>query len=285
MLETVYKEQIGAMDVLMKKGVCIMIKLVATDMDGTLLNDKKEKPADFETWVLAHPEILTVIASGRQYYALERDFIPIKDHLIFVAENGGLVFHKGKIIYSNEMEKDDVYDCLDRLEKIPGAQTILCGAESAYVAAPDDDTYNNVIMYYERMTVCKDMDEMRSCVEKDRIIKIALYFKANDADAKRVYFKDFRKNLSVALSGDAYIDIANASVNKGIAIEAIQKQFGIDRSESMAFGDFLNDCELLKSCEESYCMENGHPELKQIAKHIAESNEKNGVMKVLYTLG
>ena len=59
------------------------------------------------------------------------------------------------------------------------------------------------------------------------------------------------------LSGDSWIDISNRTVNKGIAVEAIQKKYGIDRTESMAFGDYLNDVGLIKSCEESYCMENG----------------------------
>ena len=65
------------------------IKLVAVDMDGTLLNSKKEMPEEFIPWVKSHPEIKTVIASGRQYYTLERDFLPIRDNLAFIAENGG----------------------------------------------------------------------------------------------------------------------------------------------------------------------------------------------------
>lgn len=49
----------------------------------------------------------------------------------------------------------------------------------------------------------------------------------------------------------------------------------------MAFGDYLNDAQMLQCCEESYCMENGHPDLKKLAKHIAASNDDNGVMDVL----
>ena len=68
------------------------IKLVALDMDGTLLDSNKRQPPDFMDWVKAHPAIKTVIASGRQYYTLVKDFIPIKDQLIYIAENGGIVF-------------------------------------------------------------------------------------------------------------------------------------------------------------------------------------------------
>ena len=49
----------------------------------------------------------------------------------------------------------------------------------------------------------------------------------------------------------------------------------------MAFGDYLNDCELLQAVGESYAMENAHPTLKALARHIAPSNDENGVMRVV----
>ena len=52
----------------------------------------------------------------------------------------------------------------------------------------------------------------------------------------------------------------------------------------MAFGDYLNDVSLFEVCEESYCMENGHPDLKALAKYVTASNDNNGVMKVLEKL-
>ena len=86
------------------------------------------------------------------------------------------------------------------------------------------------------------------------------------------------------VSGDSWIDIANASANKGAGIAAIQRKYQIKPEECMAFGDYLNDVELLKSCGESYCMENGHPRLKEIARHIAPSNNECGVMQVINQL-
>ena len=73
------------------------IKLVALDMDGTLLNSKKEKPAEFIPWVEKHPEIKVVIASGRQYYTLEKDFMEnIKEDLEI--EEADIIFapHHGR---------------------------------------------------------------------------------------------------------------------------------------------------------------------------------------------
>ena len=52
----------------------------------------------------------------------------------------------------------------------------------------------------------------------------------------------------------------------------------------MAFGDYLNDIELLQSCRYSYAMENAHPDVKQAANFIAPSNEEAGVVQILKTM-
>ena len=67
-------------------------------------------------------------------------------------------------------------------------------------------------------------------------------------------------------------------------IMAIQEKYNISFEESMCFGDYLNDVTLIKSCGESYCMANGHPQLKELAKYITTSNDERGVMRVLEKL-
>ena len=188
------------------------IKLVALDMDGTLLNSKKEKPAEFIPWVEKHPEIKVVIASGRQYYTLEKDFMEIRDKLTFIAENGGLVFEKGEVIFKDEMDKQDVLNCIDLIEKVPYATAVVCGAKSAYVTEPDEEIRYNVEMYYERNTIVKDL---REAVKNDAIVKVAVYFKKEKAEESMKYFENVGKNLNTVLSGASWIDIANKTEGKG----------------------------------------------------------------------
>lgn len=73
------------------------IRLIATDLDGTLLHSDKEVPAGFEEWVCAHPEIRMVIASGRQYYNIKKLFPKAGDRMIYLAENGGMVVENEKL--------------------------------------------------------------------------------------------------------------------------------------------------------------------------------------------
>ncbi len=257
------------------------IKLVATDMDGTLLNSKKEVPGDFAEWVRCHPDIKTVIASGRQYYTLEKDFADIRDELVFIAENGALVFDRGEVLYKNVMDERDVLDCIALIEKIPCATAVLCGVQSAYIAESartDEDVRRNAAMYYERLRYVK---ELRGIVGQDDIVKLAVYFKRRQAEGSFRYFDGLRPALSAVVSGESWIDVANRSVDKGKAVTAIREKYGIARGECMAFGDYLNDLQLLKACGESYCMANGHEKLKEAAGHIAASNDEDGVMRVL----
>jgi Cof subfamily protein (haloacid dehalogenase superfamily) len=257
------------------------IKLIATDMDGTLLNSRKEKPVDFIPWVKQHADKKMVIASGRQYFTLKDDFGEIADDLIFIAENGGLVFEKDQIIYSNPMAYEDISACLDRLDGMPEVTPIICGAESAYMrhAAPYIEAEGH--MYYHHL---RFVDDLYACAKQDVIVKIALFIDHFKAEEVFHAFVCPSERILPVLSGASWIDIMNRSVNKGAAVNAIQEKYSIQPSECMAFGDYLNDYELLLNCTESYCMENGHPKLKAIAKYTAPSNDEEGVMAILRRL-
>lgn len=257
------------------------IKLVALDMDGTLLDSSKRQPPDFMDWVKAHPAIKTVIASGRQYYTLVKDFIPIKDQLIYIAENGGIVFEKGHILYLNEMQPSDIPDCLEMIEHIEEATPVICGAKSAYIRPTEPHIFREAAMYYDHLQQTPDI---YAAAQQDTIIKIAVFVDKKMAGSVMKYFSALPGHLAAVLSGDSWIDIANRTVNKGVAVAAIQQKYGIDPAESMAFGDYLNDAEMFKTCGESYCMENGHPQLKALAKYVTDSNDNNGVMHVLHQL-
>lgn len=257
------------------------IKLVALDMDGTLLDSNNNLPHDFMDWVKNHSEIKTVIASGRQYYALEKDFIPIKDKLIFAAENGGLVFKNNEIIYSNKMKTEDIYKCLDLIIGTPNLTPIICGAEAAYIMPTKESIYKEASIYFAHLQQTNDL--YKAALE-DIIVKIAVFIEDRKSEEAMKYFKDVGQELLVVLSGNCWIDIINKTSGKDTAIIAIQEKYGISKEESMSFGDYLNDAGMMKCCEESYCMENGHPDLKKLAKHIADSNDNDGVMKVLRQL-
>lgn len=257
------------------------IKLVALDMDGTLLDSQKQPPKDFSQWVKLHPQIQTVLASGRQYETLRRQFPELEDSLAFIADNGSFVFRKGEMIFSDEMNHEGVLAFLKAMEALPEAHLILCGAVSAYMLHDSEIVESNAHIYYKKLQF---VDDLRVCIQKDCIGKIAVF--VDDHRAETVYhaFPEMDAAFKAMLSGDSWVDVSNKTVGKGAAVEHLQQTLGITPDNCMAFGDYLNDCELLASCTESYAMGNAHPELKAMAKHITDTNDNDGVMKVLRKL-
>lgn len=254
------------------------IKLITTDLDGTLLNSKKEVPEGFREWVLKHKEIKIVIASGRQYYNICKLFPGMEDSLVFMADNGGLVFENNKTIYINEMQKEDVIYCIEQFHEKEKLPIILSGEKSAYMEHATEEAENNAHMYYERLEFTSDL---RKCTQKDKIVKIAVFIEGHKAEKRYNRLGDFHSSLEAALSGDCWIDIANKNADKGNAIMILQEKYGISAIHCMAFGDYLNDMNMLLRCAESYAMKNAHPLLKEVAKYTAPSNDDNGVMKIL----
>lgn len=258
------------------------IKFIAFDLDGTLLDSNKDYSEEFIPFVKSHPEILFALSSGRQYYCLRKQFEEIADQLLFVAENGAVVFYKDEIIYKNIMSRKSVDESLKLARSLPGNAPIACGINSAYMGQVEDAIKKEPLKYYERFQFVDDLDE---CAHSDEVMKIAVFIRDKKAGAVYSTITDVPEGTAAVLSGDDWIDISGKDVDKGRAIKVVLEKFGIKREEAMAFGDYLNDMTMMEVCGESYAMKNALAEVKEIAKHITEfTNDENGVMETLKSL-
>jgi HAD superfamily hydrolase (TIGR01484 family) len=127
-------------------------------------------------------------------------------------------------------------------------------------------------------------DDLTKVALEENIVKFAIYFRKQMAEASAHYFDVLPKHLAAVVSGVSWIDVANGDANKGAALKSIQEQYHISQEESMAFGDYFNDVEMLQQCKYSYAMENAHPEVKKKANFLTSSNDADGVMKILRTI-
>lgn len=254
-----------------------MIKLVAADMDGTLLNSKKEiSPNLFETiYKLKDKNIKFVVASGRQYYNLLKIFEDIKDDLIFISDNGSIVFEKGKNIFISEIDEKKLVEPIELIRNIDNAYPILCGVNSAYAENDDPEFIYNAKMYYEHLKI---VPNILDAIKLDKICKIAVYDGSGAETNSYPLLKKFNKDLLVCLSGENWVDFMNLDINKGKAIKKLQEMYKITHEECMAFGDYLNDYEMMQECKHSYAMANAHPKLKEICNYEAKSNDEDGVI-------
>ena len=252
--------------------------MIAADMDGTLLDSKKRLPGGFFSLLreLRRRDIRFVVASGRQYYNLLGQFGEAADLVTFLSENGTMVFDQGKPVFVDPMPKEDWQQVVKAVRPIPRAFPILCGVESAYIESDDPELLQGVPIYFDRCKIVKNLLDV-----KDRICKISIYDCLSPEENSWKALEEIKKRFTVTLSGDRWVDIMEKWVSKGTAMEALQKLWGIGRDETLTFGDYLNDLELVSCCDYGYAMANARPEVKERANFEAPSNDENGVVRVI----
>lgn len=252
------------------------IKLIVADMDGTLLNSQNEiHPEFYPTFEkLKEKNILFAIASGRQYFNLLERFDALKNDIIFMAENGSYVLHKNKQILLSSLERETAMKLLDVSRTLKHAYRIVCGAKFAYIEQNESEFIEQVEKYYKRYKIVDDLKQI-----DDDILKITICDLTGTKDNNSSAFAEFENDLLIAISGKIWLDISTKIANKGYAVKKTQEIFNISPEETMVFGDYLNDLQLMDSAFYSFAMENAHPEIKKTARFRAKSNDENGVVE------
>ncbi len=256
------------------------IKLVATDLDGTLLDSRKNVPEGFfpAARELHRRGVHVLIASGRQYQNILKVMAPIRDIISICADNGGFLFHEGRRIFASRMSDAHIATTLRAVAAIPGTNPILCGADAAYARPGSELFARDFEISYDSRVVAEDaIDRAR----RDLICKVAVHYDGDAAADLWPQMKVFEGEMSVMLSGTTWVDLMEPDANKGSAIREFQRLLGLSPDECMCFGDLDNDKGMLAACTESYCVENGLDSVKAVCKHIAPSNDDDGVMRVL----
>ncbi len=255
------------------------IKFIATDMDGTLLNDANQLPCDFYDVFHAINEknIIFAAASGRQYFTLLNMFESIKDNVLFIAENGTLVMYQGQELYSATISKPEIDSIIETVRNIKDSHIVLCGKKSAYTETKDEDAQQEIMKYCHQIRFVDDLLDV-----DDEFIKVSvLNFSGTEEHVYPLVAPLFAETHQVVVSGKTWLDFMDKHASKGQAILAMRNKFGFTFENSMSFGDFFNDVEMLNETYFSYAMSNAHPEIKKLARFIAPSNNEQGVITVI----
>ncbi len=258
------------------------VKLVVTDMDGTLLNSKHEvSPLFFELFEkLKHHKIQFVAASGRQYHSILDKLKAIEKDITIVAENGAYVVRNGETLFINAFSKETIAQLLIEILKIPGANPVLCGKKRAYFLKGNKKFEGTVSEYYCEYELLDNFNDLPN----DDFLKIAICHHEGSEANLYPQLKHLESQWQLKVSGELWLDIALNENHKGNAIARFQKEFNISPEQTMAFGDYLNDTEMLKLAQYSFAMENAHPKVKETANYQTLSNDNLGVESVLSKL-
>ena len=253
-------------------------------MDGTLLTSESTLPDGFDEMIaeLKRRGVLFAPASGRQYAALQKSFPKYLDEFIFVAEGGTLVMYRGKEIFSHPMEVETVKKIMATAENFPEIMCVWCGKNDAYILREfDDPKYTDGMdKYYTHRSIVNSWDDV-----DDTPVKIALFDGTGNVK-ESVYDKlsAFYDVLQVVQTTDCWVDVSAPGANKGVAIENVCRVMNVKPEECAAFGDYLNDCEMLQTVGYGFAVGNAHPDLKKLAKFQTETNDEAGVLKAIRRL-
>ena len=255
------------------------VKLVATDMDGTLLNSEGKVSEQFfrQFEQLQNLGITFVAASGRQYYSIIQKLKPIKDDIYVIAENGALTMHGNKELQKTVIDRELYLELLDLTKDLKGSQVILCGRKKGYIEDYGQDFVNMFTEFYDRYEIVENLAD----VVDDAYLKIAIC--NQNGSEKYLYpaLKHLEDRLKVKVSGEIWLDLSHNDANKGHALGKLQEKLNITPEETVVFGDYNNDLEMMAKAAYSFAMENAHPNVKEVASYMTKSNNDFGVEAIL----
>lgn len=285
-----------------------MYKLMAIDLDGTLLNSYGEVSEETRKALIAAKNQGTevILASGRPISSTESLALDLGVDNYLISGNGSAIYDikNQKIIYDRFLSKEQVL----RIAR-------LCEENSFFYNVYTEDeviasSLNYNVLFYHKENI-KKIEEKRTHINvvqnieeyikqsgKDKFLKITVCDESqfifnsimkklkeiNGIDVLEVAYMSRKKIKAGTDDVDIqyyYTEITNENVNKWSAIEFLLDKLNITKEEVIAIGDNVNDKEMIENAGLGVVMGNSNPKMKEIANEIVSDNNSEGVLEAL----
>ncbi|NFO12299.1 HAD family phosphatase [Clostridium botulinum] len=283
-----------------------MIKLIASDMDGTLLNNNHDIDVETVEAIKKAEEagIIFTISTGREYDSVKgildkhniRCQCILSNGAEYRDEEGNIL----EVININEEYAKQIIKILDE-NKLPAR---IFTDKGVFTTSTREEALQEVVFRTLTFNPNLTEDEAKKMAEKEGfftslkyIDDVEKFFEDGIEVRKFVAFhKDVElidkikktvgklEGLAISSSFDDNIEITDLNAQKGIILEQVAKKMDIDIKDVMILGDSFNDYSMFEIFEESVAMKNAIPEVKEIAKYITDSNGNLGVAKAIYNV-
>ena len=253
-----------------------MIKLIAFDMDGTLLNSNKNLSPEVYKILkeLKDKDIVFVAISGREIFSLKEIFKDVEEDIVYASNNGNYITYKDEVIFENYIENYMVDKVARIIRKKAKHNTIYCSKDTVYsesiIPSIVGRKWNLKVKYVRDITKVEDKILKITTFGSKKIVNKAL-------DAVNI----LNDKVMITKSGTTCFDICRLGGTKKQGINVLQEVFNVGYNETMVFGDHMNDLEMMSSAYYSYAMENAEEEVKNNARFIASTNDDDGVVKAI----
>ena len=265
------------------------IKIVATDMDGTLLDPRGqldlprlEKILD----KLDHRGVRFVIATGNEVHRMRQLLGHLAERVVLVVANGARIFENNELIQAQTWDDAMVDRALSHFKgRECQDQFVVTAMNGGFVKKGTVFTELDKFMtpemiekLYQRMQFVNEFDSNLF----GGVLKMSMVVGEERSDSVLQEINDlFDGHVRAVSSGYGCIDILQDGIHKAWGLEELLRRWNLKPEQIMAFGDSENDIEMLELAGISYAMENAEEAVKEIATKVAPANSQAGVYKVL----
>lgn len=246
-----------------------MIKLIATDVDGTLIPEGSSNPdpviVDTMREMIAKG-VTVAIASGRSYESITGVFPELIEEAVFISDNGACTTKNNKKIDICEIDRELVRQIVDYVRNVPDSNILVTTEDYSYSESNDKEFIDWIRNGY-RINL-RLVDDVLSI--KSPVVKLAMFVGSVDAAiaAKEAAEHLGTDKLAIMGAGAHWVDFIRNDVDKGNAVARLQRELGIGYDGTASFGDNLNDIGLIKSAKYGYAVAGAREELKAVAYEV-----------------
>lgn len=258
-------------------------KVVVSDYDGTLVNDKKEITS--KTLKAVNDFIdrggIFVVCTGRMTTGIDHYLLNYDLKCLLASYNGGELvdLNSNRVLYSYSIPTDVSFELFKTFEKLDIYGH--CYDKGTFVSKRGDPRLD----FYQKMqgTTPIIVDKVSDYILENNVksVKLLAFDDKEKLDANYVDIKNSFPMLEVVRSNDEQIDINLKGVSKGNALSFIAKKLGVEVSDILAVGDAGNDLSMLKSAGFSVAMGNASKEIKAVCDAVTLDNNSDGIAKLI----
>ena len=265
------------------------IKLIATDMDGTLLDPKGQVDLPRLEKLLDQLEergIRFVIATGNEIHRVKQLLGHLTERVVLIVANGARIFEGNQLLQAQTWDDDMVNRALEFFKgRECQDQFVVTSMNGGFVKEgtvftqlENFMTPEMIELFYQRMNFVEKLESHLF----GGVLKMSLVVGEERSDSVLEEINQlFNGSVQAVSSGYGCIDILQSGIHKAWALQELLKRWDIKAEEIMAFGDSENDVEMLQLAGIAYAMENADDKAKAVATDFAPSNSQAGVYQVL----
>ena len=273
----------------MEKEMLSKIKLVCSDVDGTLVEEGKGglNPEYYdEIRRLKEKGIMFAVVSGRSYEGSAHLFEPVLDDIIFINDNGAVLRYRGEIIKAHAIPDALIKEIIRDLKEELKPVTYISSLTGSY-AWGGNQPFCDILRNDFNLTV-KELEHMPdSLPDGAGVMSMGVF---NEVDAEAAVGKEYidkwnSHEMIQAVPGGLYwFNIIQKNVDKGVALKELMEMYHLAPEEVIAIGDNMNDMGMLNCVPNSVAIGNARQEVKDVCKYIADTNANDGVLQILKML-